>query len=374
MNLFENKLKRDEPPFRADHVGSFLRPQRLKEARVKVANNEITAQQLKAIEDEEIRRVIANQKETGIRSITDGEFRRAWWHFDFMENLLGVNGFDADKGYSFHGVETKPRQVCIKERIAFNPEHPFLEHFKFLKKEVGASRHFIAKQTIPSPNMFMHLNIRQNEVYSSLDDYCADLAETYRSAIAAFYNAGCRYLQLDDVFWAYLSDERSHEKERAAGQDPEKIIDLCTQTLNMALKDKPQDMKITMHVCRGNFSSTWIYEGGYDKISRSLGAVNVDGLFLEYDDERSGGFAPLRFCKTQQVVLGLITTKTPELESIEKIKTRLHEATQFIELDRLCLSPQCGFASTEEGNHLSETQQWDKLKLVVRIADEVWGK
>lgn len=374
MSATQNSLQRKKPPFRADHVGSLLRPARIKEARSQFARGELTADGLRAIEDEEIRRIVEGQKKTGILAITDGELRRAWWHLDFMENLTGVEGFDAETGYKFHGVETKPHNVRITGKIDFNTKHPFLNHFKFLKGVVGDAGPFVAKQTIPSPNMFMHLNVRDNPVYSSLDAYCDDLARTYQKTIKAFYDIGCRYLQLDDVFWAYLSDPKSHEKERAAGNDPQKIIDRCAKTLNMALEGKPRDMAVTMHVCRGNFASTWIYQGGYDAVSKALGSVRVDGFFLEFDDERSGGFEPLKYCDTQQVVLGLITSKTAQLESPDAIKKRIEAASRYVPLERLALSPQCGFASTEEGNKLTEDEQWAKLKLVVDIAKDVWGK
>lgn len=360
-------------PFHADHVGSFLRSARLKQARKERAAGTLSVEQLTAIEDDEIRHLVAQQKAAGIRMITDGELRRSWWHFDFMEQLLGAEGYSSEQGYQFHGVETKARNIRIVDKIRFNPTHPFLEHFKFLQETVGDNSAFIAKQTIPSPNMFLHRAIRDNAVYGSLDAFCHDLGQTYRAAIQAFYAAGCRYLQLDDVFWAYLADNTSMAQEWANGVDPRTLIALCTRTLNDALADRPADLCVTMHVCRGNFSSTWIYQGGYDVIAEALGQVNVDALFLEYDDERSGGFAPLKHIRQQHVVLGLITSKHGTLENVDSMIGRIHEAAAYIPLHQLALSPQCGFASTEEGNHLTETEQWAKLQHVVGIAEQVWG-
>ncbi|WP_115717836.1 5-methyltetrahydropteroyltriglutamate--homocysteine S-methyltransferase [Gallaecimonas mangrovi] len=359
------------PFFRADHVGSFLRPPHLKQARGDFAAGTLSREQLTAIEDAEIKKLVDAQIAAGVQAVTDGELRRAWWHFDFLENLEGVEGYDADKGYSFKGVETKAHQVRVTGKIDFNAEHPHLAHFQFLK-DVVADR-AVAKMTIPSPNMLMHLNIRQNPHYDSLQQYSTDLGQAYKKAIAAFYQAGCRYLQIDDVFWAYLADINAEAKEKEAGYDLAEVIASCARTLNIALEDKPADMNISMHVCRGNFKSTWIYQGGYDAIAKALGQVKVDALFLEYDDDRSGSFAPLQHIQDQKVVLGIVTSKVADLEDQAALKARIEEAAQYLPLEQLALSPQCGFSSTEEGNAITEADQWAKLKLINETARSVWA-
>lgn len=356
----------------ADHVGSFLRPLALKKARTDFSSGKISQAELTAVEDDLIRQLVQKQKQIGLHGITDGEFRRSWWHFDFMKDLFGAEEYETDAGYSFHGVESRARNIRITGKIAFNPQHPFLQHFKFLKNEVGDSPAFVAKQTIPSPNMFLHHNIRDNPYYDDLDSFCHDLGVAYKDAIRAFYQAGCRYLQIDDVFWAYLADKNAMEKEQQQGVDPEHLIELSTRTLNQALSDRPADLCVSMHVCRGNFVSTWIYQGGYDRIAEALGQVNVDALFLEYDDERSGSLAPLKHIRDQHVVLGLITSKNGVLEDSQHIIDRIQQAAEYLPLSKLALSPQCGFSSTEEGNHLTEAEQWAKLQHVIGIAGKVW--
>jgi 5-methyltetrahydropteroyltriglutamate--homocysteine methyltransferase len=367
-------MQRTTPPFRADHVGSLLRPPALKEARAKHERNEITAEALRAVEDREIEKAIRKQEEIGLKLATDGEFRRSWWHFDFFRGLDGVLFYVADHGIQFHGVQTKAHALNITGKLGFSG-HPMLEHFKFLKAHTRVT----PKMTIPAPST---LHFRQGrvaisrEVYPDLDPFFDDLAATYRSAIRAFYDAGCRYLQLDDTAWAMACDpsERAHSKER--GDDPETLPKRYARLTNAALEGKPADMTITMHSCRGNFRSTFIASGGYDFVAEQLlGHTALDGYFLEYDSERAGGFEPLRFFPKgkQQLVLGLVTSKSGELENKDDIKRRIDEATKYVALDQLCLSPQCGFASTEEGNVLSEEEQWAKLRMVIEIADEVWG-
>ncbi len=367
-------MQRTAPPFRADHVGSLLRPPALKEARAKHERNEITAEALHAVEDREIDKAIRKQEEIGLKLATDGEFRRSWWHFDFFRGLDGVLFYVADHGIQFHGVQTKAHALKVTDKLGFSG-HPMLEHFKFLKAHTGV----MPKMTIPAPSTFHFRQGRiaiSREVYPDLDSFFDDLAKAYRDAIRAFYDAGCRYLQLDDTAWAMSCDpsERAHSKER--GDDPDSLPKRYARLTNAALEGKPPDMSITMHSCRGNFRSTFIASGGYDFVAEQLlGNTNLDGYFLEYDNERAGGFEPLRFFPrgNKQLVLGLVTSKTGKLENKDDIKRRIDEATKYVALDQLCLSPQCGFASTEEGNVLSEDEQWAKLRMVVEIADEVWG-
>lgn len=361
-------------PFRADTVGSFLRPAAIKSAREQYAAGQIERSDLTRIEDEAIRDVVSKQIANGLQVVTDGEFRRAWWHFDFFGGLEGTELFEAEQGIQFNGVQTKAHGVRITGKLGFS-DHPMLQHFRFLQSVAGDA---VAKMTIPSPSVLHFRGGRKvidETVYPDLADYFDDLAATYKTAIRAFYDAGCRYLQLDDTVWAYLCSDDQKRQIRERGDDPEQLAQTYARVLNKALEDKPADLTVGLHVCRGNFRSTWISEGGYEPVAEILfGGVNVDAFFLEYDNERSGGFEPLRFIKPghQKVVLGLITTKSGDLEDPAQVKARLHEAAQYVSLDQICLSPQCGFASTEEGNSLSEEQQWAKIRLVVDIASQVW--
>jgi 5-methyltetrahydropteroyltriglutamate--homocysteine methyltransferase len=366
--------QRTTPPFRADHVGSLLRTAPLKDARAKHAQGAITAAQLKEIEDREIEKVIKKQEEIGLKLATDGEFRRSWWHFDFFKGLDGITPYTTEGGIQFRGVQTKAEGIKIAGKLGFSG-HPMLDHFKFLKSHARVT----PKMTIPAPST---LHFRQGrssiskELYPTLDPFFDDLAAAYRAAIRAFYDAGCRYLQLDDTAWAMVCDpsERAHSKER--GDDPETLPKRYAQLTNAALAGKPADMAITMHSCRGNFRSTFIASGGYEFVAEQLLAnTGLDGYFLEYDSERAGGFEPLRFFPkgNKQLVLGLVTSKSGKLEGKDAIKRRIDEATKYIALDQLCLSPQCGFASTEEGNVLAEDEQWAKLRMIVELADEAWS-
>jgi 5-methyltetrahydropteroyltriglutamate--homocysteine methyltransferase len=361
-------------PFRADMVGSLLRTAPLKDARTKHAKGEITAAQLKTVEDEEIRKLVARQEAVGLKLTTDGEFRRAWWHFDFFWGLKGCERVTLDHGIKFHGVETKAESLKVTGKLDFPADHPMLEHFKFLK----ATTKVVPKMTIPSPSV-MHFRSGRAAIsqaaYPDMDGYFADLAKLYGKAIEAFYDAGCRYLQLDDTVWAYLCSKEQMAEARQRGEDVDKLPAIYANVINTALKSKPADMVITTHVCRGNFRSTWISEGGYEPVAeRLLAGIDYDGYFLEYDTERAGGLEPLRFLPKgkKRVVVGLVTSKSGTLEKKHDIKRRLEEATQYVALDQLCLSPQCGFASTEEGNVLAEDEQWAKLKMIVEIAREVW--
>jgi len=366
-------MSQPNPVYRAEVVGSFLRPETLKKARQQFKAGEIDAQQLRAVEDTEILHVVQQQREAGLQVVTDGEFRRAWWHFDFFEGLQGVEGYDAEQGIQFNGVQPKALSIKVVNKLAFG-DHPMIEHFRFLKSISGDA---VAKMTIPSPSV-MHFRYNRDavkDVYPNLEDYFDDLAQVYRDAIKAFYDAGCRYLQLDDTVWAYLCSEDQKKQILARGDNPEALAKTYARVLNKAIEGKPDDLIIGLHVCRGNFRSTWISEGGYEPVAEILfGTVNIDRFFLEYDNERSGGLEPLRFIKPgqQQAVLGLITTKTGSLEWAKDVEARVKEATQYLDINQICLSPQCGFASTEEGNSLTDQQQWDKLKLVVDLAAKIW--
>lgn len=369
-------MAKARPPFRADVVGSLLRPEAVKRARAQFQSGEIDASQLRKVEDEEILRAVALQRAAGLQVVTDGEFRRSWWHFDFFEGLNGVEPYEAEHGIQFNGIQTKSRGIKVTSKVSFNPQHPMLADFRYLSGIAGDAT---AKMTIPSPSVLHFRGGRKaidSQVYPDLGAYFDDLAQTWHDAIHAFYAAGCRYLQLDDTVWAYLCSDDQKRQIRERGEDPEQLARTYADVLNKALADKPADLVVGLHVCRGNFRSTWISEGGYEPVAPILfGEVNVDEFFLEYDTGRAGGFEPLRFIKPghQQVVLGLVTTKNGELEDADLLKSRIAEAAKYVDIKQLCLSPQCGFASTEEGNSLSEQQQWDKLKLVVGVAAQVWA-
>jgi len=367
-------MQRSQPPFRADMVGSLLRPAPLKEARAKRAKGEIPASELHAVEDREIEKILAKQAEIGLRSATDGEFRRSWWHFDFLAALDGCRLVELAEGIQFHGVQTKAESIEVTGKIGWPAAHPMVEHFKFLK----AHTRLVPKMTIPSPSV-LHFRVGTNAlkpVYPDIDRFFDDAATTYRQAIRAFYDAGCRYLQLDDTVWAYLCSEEQRALAAARGDDVGRLQERYARTINAAIAGRPADLAITMHVCRGNFRSTWISSGGYEPVAETLlGNLDIDGYFLEYDTERAGGFEPLRFLPKGKkcVVLGLITSKSGTLEKKDEVRRRIDEAARFAPLDQFCLSPQCGFASTEEGNILTEDAQWAKLREIVEIANEVWG-
>jgi 5-methyltetrahydropteroyltriglutamate--homocysteine methyltransferase len=365
---------RATPPFRADVVGSLLRTAPLKEARAKREKGEISPAQLKDIEDREIEKSIKKQEEVGLKVATDGEFRRSWWHFDFYGMLDGVEIVDLDHGIQFQGVQTKARTPRITGKLGFT-SHPMLEHFRFLKAHARVT----PKMCIPSPAT-LHFRLEPNAIatgaYADRDAIFDDLAKAYRQAIRGFYDVGCRYLQFDDTAWAYLCSQAELKKARDRGLNADRLQEDYARVINGALEGKPADMVITTHVCRGNFRSTWISEGGYEPVAETLLAkLNYDGYFLEYDTARAGGFEPLRFLPkgNKIVVLGLITTKSGTLEKKDDIKRRIDEAIKYASLDQLSLSPQCGFASTEEGNVLAEEEQWAKLRMVVEIAGEIWG-
>jgi methionine synthase II (cobalamin-independent) len=369
-------MKRSRPPFRADMVGSLLRTQALKEARAKREAGEISAEALRAVEDEEIRGVIRKQEAIGLEAVTDGEFRRAFWHFDFLEELDGVTGTWGEPGaggVAFQGAHTKPKVLNVTGKLGFSG-HPMIEHFKFLK--ANTSR--VPKMTIPSPSMLHYRGGRKmidEAVYPTMEGFYDDLGSAYAGAVAAFADAGCRYLQLDDVSFAYLCDPNQRQMLADRGDDPARQPEIYAGMINKAVAGRPSDMAVTMHMCRGNFRSTFIASGGYEPVAELLfNSINIDGYFMEWDTDRAGGFEPLRFLpKGKAVVLGLVTTKTGMLEHKDDIKRRIDEAAKYCDIDQLCLSPQCGFASTEEGNVLAEDEQWAKLNMIVQIAEEVWG-
>lgn len=361
------------PPFRADHVGSLLRPAALKEAREQHSQGEIDSPALAAVEDAEIERVIAKQEAIGLEAVTDGEFRRSWWHLDFLWGLDGVERNELSQGVKFAGLATRAEGVRIAGRLGFSG-HAMLDHFRFLQAHTKR----VPKMTIPAPSAIYGRPARppiDADVYPDLDAFFVDLGRAYREAVNAFADAGCRYLQLDEVFIAMLCDEGYRRQMLERGDDPGALLRLYGSLINRAIADVPDDMTITMHLCRGNFRSTFMGAGGYDAVQEVLfGEIGVDGYFMEYDDERSGGFEPLRrLPKDKRVVLGIVTSKRGRLESRDDLLRRIDEAARFADLDQLCLSCQCGFASTEEGNVLSEDEQWAKLDRIVEVADEVWG-
>ena len=369
--------RKEKAPFRYDIVGSFLRPQALKEKRAAFARGEIDAAALKHAEDDAIRTLVAQEKASGLRAVTDGELRRGYWHLDFLAELAGVTEVGAAHwSVAFKGAQPKAATVKITGPVDFGA-HPFLDHFRFVQDAADGA---LVKFTIPSPSM-LHLIccVRATDyapipLYEDEDRLFHDIAIAYQHAIRAFYDAGCRYLQLDDTSWGEFCDAEKRAAYAARGFDLDRIAKKYVGMVNLALEAKPADMVITMHICRGNFRSTWFSSGGYEPVAETLfGGCQVDGFFLEYDSERAGGFEPLRYIQNQQVVLGLVTSKSPELENEEDVIARIREAAKYVPLERLCLSPQCGFSSTEEGNLLTEDDQWKKLGLIRRIAERVWA-
>jgi len=364
------------PPFRADIVGSFLRPPALKKARAQHEAGELDDAGLRAVEGAAITDLVAQQAEAGLHLATDGEFRRSWWHFDFFEGLDGVQITHPDHGIQFQGVQTRARGLQLDGPVGFPADHPMLEHYRFLQRTTSVA----PKMSIPAPTV-LHFRLDSSGVsaggYEDGEDAFDDLARTYREAVAAFYAEGCRYLQFDDTAWAYLCSDVELAKAADRGIRTEGLAERYAKLLNDSLAEKPADMVITTHVCRGNFRSTWISSGGYEPVAEQLLAVtDYDGYFLEYDSERAGTFEPLRFLPKGEkvVVLGLVTTKSGALEDPDLVTHRIDEAATIVPLEQLALSPQCGFASTEEGNDLTEAEQWAKVREVVEIADAVWGR
>jgi len=379
MSNHENCSCCQKAPFRLDHVGSFLRPERLKEARAKFNDGEITAEELERVENEEIVALIEKEKELGLKSVTDGEFRRAFWHLDFLENLDGVELVEVDHfSVQFKDKDVKPKTLRIVGKVDFSENHPFVKHFKFLKEHAGDTP---VKLTIPSPSMLHLITQVREKNYVPIERYkdnealfFDDVVEAYRKALQCFYDLGCRNIQLDDTSWGEFCALDKREAYEARGFDLEKIARDYVDVLNRVIEWKPEDLVVNMHICRGNFRSTWFSSGGYEPVAKTLfGHCRVDGFFLEYDSDRAGDFTPLRYIKDQKVVLGLITSKSGDLEDKDEVIARIREASQYVPLEQLCLSPQCGFSSTEEGNILTIEAQWDKLKLIDEIVREVWG-
>jgi 5-methyltetrahydropteroyltriglutamate--homocysteine methyltransferase len=367
-------MPRTKPPFRADHVGSLLRSAALKAARGKRERGEISAAELAAVEDREIEMVIRKQEDVGLRSVTDGEFRRAFWNYDFLGKLNGVEAYLGERKIKFQGRQPKPMMLRVIGKLGAHRAHPMIEHFKFVAAHAKAT----PKMTIPSPSS-LHFRYGRDAVpasiYPAMDDFYRDLGESYRAVVRAFADAGCRYLQLDEVNFAYLCDPKLRAFVAERGDDPQMLPHIYARMINAAISDVPADMTKAMHLCRGNFQSSFVASGGYEPVAEILfNEIDIDAYFMEYDSDRAGGFEPLRFVpKGKMVVLGLVTSKSGTLESKDAIKRRIDEAAKFVELEQLCLSPQCGFASSEEGNILAEDEQWAKLRRIVEVADEVWG-
>jgi 5-methyltetrahydropteroyltriglutamate--homocysteine methyltransferase len=359
-----------KPPFRADQVGSLLRPKELATARARFKNNEISHSELKIIEDHSIREAVSKQESVGLQSITDGEMRRDWWHLDFMAQLDGVTTV-ANPGPKFGGTEEQPPIPSVTGKV--DCSKPIMtEDFIFLKKTTTKT----AKFTIPSPAM-LHLRGGRSsiskEVYPDLAEFWADTAAAYRKAIRYLADAGCTYLQLDDVSFSYLCDPKIQDTARKNGDDPAELPRTYANAITEALKDRPAGMTVTMHTCRGNFKSSWVASGGYESVAEAMFSSGVDAFFMEFDSERAGGFEPLRHLpKGKKVVLGLVTSKSPVLEEKDFIKKRIEEASRYVPLENLCLSPQCGFSSTHHGNSLTADEQWRKLERVVEVSREVW--
>lgn len=367
------------PPFRADVVGSFLRPDSVHHARRDRAAGTISAAELTSVEDAAITDLLQHEADAGLRLATDGEFRRSWWHYDFFDGLDGVRLAAADHGLDFAGVSTKNEVLRVEDKIAFPSDHPMLQHFRFLRDHVpdGVEPKF----SIPSPTV-LHFRLEADAVVTDAydrvdhDSLFDDLAATYRSAVRAFYDEGLRYLQFDDTAWAYLCSDVELDKAAARGIAVEGLGERYAALINASLADKPDDLVVTTHVCRGNFRSSWISSGGYEPVAEHLlGGTDYDGYFLEYDTDRAGDFAPLRHLPQgdKTVVLGLLTSKDGAPEDPKTVRDRIEEATTFAPLEQLALSTQCGFASTEDGNELTEAQQWAKVRAVVDIAQDVWG-
>jgi 5-methyltetrahydropteroyltriglutamate--homocysteine methyltransferase len=363
------------PPFRADHVGSLLRPRELHEARARNRAGKLSDAELKKIQDQDIREVVRLQESIGLPSITDGEFRRDWWHIDFLHGFDGVELTQPQyaKGAEFKNTDEQPPFMVISGKLR-RTKPSMLSHFEFLRKTVTRG---VPKFTMPSPAM-LHARADRaslNKVYPDVEEFWADLTQCYREEIADLYRAGCRYLQIDDTTIAMMGDPKVQEQFKKLGDDPRKDSERYARAINEATRDVPEDMTVCVHTCRGNFKSTWLASGSYDFVADiAFSHIDVDGFFLEYDTERAGGFEPLRFVpKDKRVVLGLVSSKFPELEKKDVLKRRIDEASKYIPLDRLCLSPQCGFSSTHHGNNLTVEQETAKLKLVMDVAKDVWG-
>lgn len=366
-----------KPPYRADHVGSLLRPAKVKEARKRhFEEKAIDSEELRAVEDEAIRDIVKMQENAGLLAVTDGEVRRSFWHYDFMGGLTGFDLVERDEGVHFHGATLRPIFPTITDKLDFPDDHPMLEHYKYLASVTGLT----PKISIPGPSCCHFRTAREDihprEYRDDPEALFADLSKTYAKAVKAFYEAGCRYLQMDDIFFAYLCDPKIRAQKAAEGTDPDWLISRYAEMMHDAIADRPDDMLIAMHMCRGNFQSTWVAEGAYDPAADAVfNQTGIDIYFMEYDSERAGGLEPLRLLPrgTKRVLPGFITTKTGELEKLDDLKRKFEAASKFADIGQLGIAPQCGFASTEEGNKITEDDQKRKLDLVVRTADAIWG-
>ena len=361
-----------KPPFRADHVGSLLRPQRLHDAREKKANGEITDVDLRAVEDDCIREAIKGQEKVGIKAITDGEFRRSAWHYDFLCSLEGIDESAPHQGPTFQAGQSI-NSLEVKSKIK-NPKGVMIDHFRFLKENTKETPKFC----IPSPSLAYHRGGRSlidQTIYPDLEEFWEDLCAAYQNELQFLYDEGCRYLQLDDTTFAMLCDPKVRAQMLDRGDDPVELIRTYARGIAKALEQRPDDMIVSVHMCRGNYKSSWIAEGGYDVVAEDMFAgVPVDGFFMEYDTDRAGDFEPLRYAPRDTiVVLGLVSSKLAEIEQKDDLKRRVDEAAQFVPIENLCLSPQCGFASMAVGNLISEDDQWRKLELCAETAEEIWG-
>ena len=365
-----------KPPFRADHVGSLLRPAELKQARDEFKAKRIDASQLREIEDRAIRKAIALQESAGLQSITDGEYRRAFWHVDFLTGFDGIAATQGQYALKFHGeggAESETRSMMVVNGKVKRSKPVMVDHFRYLKANTSRT----AKLCIPAPT-YLHMRggrrVVNEKAYPDVEEFWRDITLAYRAEIAELVKAGLEYLQIDDVSFACLCDEGIRAQVKRDGEDPGKLPAKYAAIISAIVKDRPAGLGVTMHTCRGNHASMWMAEGGYDAVAEAVFQTEVDGFFLEYDTARAGGFAPLRFVpKGKKVVLGLISTKTPKLEDPGALKRRIEQAAKYVPLENLCLSPQCGFASSEVGNRLTEEDEKRKLELVVRVAEEVWG-
>ncbi|PJN63926.1 hypothetical protein PAEAM_10180 [Paenibacillus sp. GM1FR] len=378
MSIQTEPKQRTVTPFRYDIVGSFLRPSALKDARLKYQNGEITTEQLNEVENAEIVKLVQKQKEVGLQAVTDGEFRRSWWHLDFFWGLDGVERTIIEEGYRFNGATSRPETARLSGKISYS-SHPFVAHYAFLKEAAGED--VVARQSIPAAAQFLfELDRADNKestqaIYPNRQELLSDIAGAYKASILAFYEAGCRSIQIDDCTWGALCDQQFITVMEQIGVNVEEYANELAKLNEEVVSGLPEDLVVTTHVCRGNYVSTFAgVGGGYEPIAQTLLSIdNYSGFYLEFDTERAGDFKPLRFLKdNQQVVLGLFSSKFGELENKDDILKRIEEATQYVDLDRICLSPQCGFASTEEGNHLTEEQQWRKLAFIKEIAEELW--
>ncbi len=366
-----------KPLFRADHVGSLLRTENIKKARKQFFDDKsISFQELKLIEDNEINLAIKMQEDTGFKIVTDGEFRRSWWHYDFIENLVGYELEERETGVQFSGANLRPFFPVIKEKIDFPSNHPMVEHFKFVYSKTNV----LPKIAIPGPSC-CHFRTTPKDIfpeeYKDTNVLFSDIAKAYQKALITFYNAGCRFLQMDDIFFAYLCDPKHRSVRQKFGENPDMLIDKYAWMMNEAIKDRPEDMTIAMHLCRGNFKSNYAAEGAYDPtVDAVFNKTDVDVYFMEYDDERSGGLEPLRYLPkgNKRVLPGFITTKKGEIETSDYLKRKIDEASKYVSIDQLGIAPQCGFSSTEEGNTISFDDQIRKLELVIETSHKIWGE